>query len=821
MAVERVFGPSGDPTDPYNIDPMEGSEVELEDPLAGASTGDVVEHDDGSATVVMEDEDGGEADLASVPFPDNLAEAMSDEDLIELSSELVELFDADLQGRKEWEDAYVEGMDYLGIKAEERTKPWPGAAGVYHPLLMEAVVRFQSQAMGEVFPPQGPAKTRILGKETPEKVKLADRIEEELNYQLTQKMPDYRGETERLLFRLALVGSVFRKIYHDPIRHRMCAKFVPAEDFVVPYGETDLTTAERFTHINRISKNELKRFQVAGLYREVELSGPTSGQDDEVSEKEAEVTGVQPGTPGSERHTILEMHCDWDLGEDEVALPYVIAIDKDSGKVLSIRRNWRKNDPGRERRSWFVAYEYVPGLGFYGFGLIHLIGGITKSVTGILRQLIDAGTLSNLPGGLKSRGLRIKGDDTPIRPGEFRDVDVASGKIAEAITFLPYKEPSAVLMNLLGVLTEEGRRVGSIAEIDVGDMSSEAPVGTTLALLERAQKVMNAVQSRLHASMAKELKLVAEGIAEYMPEKYDFDIGDPQANRKKDFSATSVEVIPVSDPGATTMSQRVVQHQAALQMASQAPQVYDIPKLHRAGLEILGFKNADELVMLSDDHKPQDPITENMSILKGSPIKAFIFQDHQAHIAVHMAAMQDPKTQEMVGQSPNAPMIMGAAQAHLAEHMAYAYRQQMEQAMGQPLPPEGQEMTPEQEAQIARAAIPAAQQLLGQHQQEMAQQQAEAMAQDPLVQLQVQELALKQADMERKASEAASRLSLDADKAMLKAETDLAQIEAQKEIVGAQLGVDLMNKNADRETQVDIAAKQIAAQRAKPKGTSQ
>jgi hypothetical protein len=805
------MGPGGDPTDPYNLDPDQANTVELDDPALAGSTGDVVHHDDGSATVVMDDESSEGVDFSSAPFDANLADYLDKDDLTEVSNELVELFEADSNGRKEWEDAYVEGMDYLGLKVEDRSKPWPGAAGVYHPLLMEAVVRFQSQAMGEIFPPAGPAKTRILGKESADKNKLAQRVQEELNYQLTCRMPDYRGETERMLFRLALVGSVFRKVYFDPIRRRMCAKFIPAEDFVVPYGETDLSTAERFTHVCRMSGNELKRMTVAGIYRDIDLPDPTEVSGDDVADKQGEITGVKAMSPGSERHTLLEFHCDWDFGEAEYALPYIVTLHKDSGEVLAIRRNWKEDDEAKERRSYFVAYEYVPGLGFYGFGLIHLIGGITKSVTGILRQLIDAGTLSNLPGGLKSRGLRIKGDDTPIRPGEFRDVDVASGKIAEAITFLPYKEPSAVLMNLLSMLSEEGRRVGSIAEIDVGDMNAEAPVGTTLALLERAQKVMNAVQSRLHASLEKELKLIAEGIGQYMDPKYDFDVGY-EANRQQDFQAAAFEVIPVSDPGATTMSQRVVQHQAALQMASQAPQVYDIPKLHRQGLEILGVKDAEELVPLPEEEKPQDPITENMNILKGSPVKSFIFQDHQAHIAVHMSAMQDPQIQQMVGQSPNAPMIMSAAQAHIAEHVAYAYRQQMEQLMGTQLPAEGQELNPQQEAQLARLAIPAAQKLLGQHQQEAAQQQAQQMAQDPLVQLQARELAVKEADQVRKAATDQAKIVLDGQKAQLKAKVELARIDSSKEIAAAQMGVDMMEGQKDREAEAERSADQIAAQ---------
>lgn len=824
MAVERLIQP--DPNDPFDLLPAEDEDFDIET----VEVDGVLENDDGSMDVVLEQ--GGEAGTLPAEHDANLAESMDEDELVKLSGELTELFDADVASRKDWEDAYLEGLDFLGIKVEERSKPWPGAAGVYHPMLMEAVVRFQSQAMQEIFPPAGPAKTRILGKETPEKLKKARRVQEELNYHLTCRMPDYRGETERLLFRLGLVGSVFRKIYFDPIRKRPSAKFVPAEDFVVPYGETDLSTAERFTHINRLSENELKRYQIAGLYRDVEL-GEGSVVATDVSDKEGELTGVKPSSPGTERHTILEMHVDYDLGEDPqgVPLPYVVTLDKDSGEVLAIRRNWEEQDDGRNRRSWFVAYEYVPGLGFYGFGLVHLIGGIAKSVTAILRQLIDAGTLSNLPGGLKSRGLRIKGDDTPIRPGEFRDVDVVGGKIAEAITFLPYKEPSAVLHNLLQQLVEEGRRVGSIADVDVGDMSSEAPVGTTLALLERAQKVMSAVQSRLHASLGKELKLIAHIISKDMPDQYDFEVdvdANEQVSRQADFASTAVEIIPVSDPGATTMSQRVVQHQAALQMASQAPQVYDIPKLHRVGLEILGIKEAEEIVKLAEDHKPVDPISENMALIQGQPVKAFIHQDHNAHIAVHMAAVQDPKIAQMVGQSPNAQLIMAAAQAHIAEHMAFAYRMAMEQAMGGPLPQPGEEIPPEMEAEIARAAVPAAQQILAQNQQVAAQEEAQQLAQDPLVQLQARELAVKEIDQQRKAETDFAKIMVDAQKSKMKTELELARIEAQKEIEGMRLGVHIAESAADMEQRaaesaekLGIEAEKVRASKAKatkPKG---
>jgi hypothetical protein len=759
--------------DPFGL-LEEETEVEVEPVLL---EGDGEEAPDGSITFNFgEDEEDEELD----PVHDaNLAVKMGKDRLAEIAREVIEAVDSDKAGRREWEDAYTSGLDYLGVKEEKRTKPWNGASGVFHPLLMEAVVRFQSQAMQEIYPPAGPAKTRILGKDTAQNRSLAIRVQDELNYQLTQKMPEYRGETERLLFRLALVGSCFRKIYYDPLKQRPRSMFVPAEDFLVPFGESDLAGAERFTHILRLSKNEMKKMQASGLYREVEMSDPTFIAD-EIEDKKAQITGVEPNSPGSDRYTVYEAHMDLDLGEGEVCLPYVVCIDESTETVLSIRRNWKEEDPAKERCSWFVSYEYVPGLGFYGLGLIHLIGGIAKSVTSIQRQLIDAGTLSNLPGGLKSRDLRIKGDDTPIRPGEFRDVDVPSGKVSDAITFLPYKEPSGVLYQLMQQLVEEGRRVGSIAEIDVGDMSGEAPVGTTLALLERAQKVMSAVQARLHASLAKELKMIACIIRDDMPPEYDYNPGNDKQryDRQKDFSQASVEIVPVSDPGATTMSQRVVQHQAAIQMASQAPQLYDMPKLHRIGLEILGIKDADELVPSAQEMTPADPVSENMAVLQGKPVKAFISQDHEAHLAVHMAAAQDPKMQQLIGQSPQAAVIGSAMQAHIAEHLGFLYRSQIEQQMGSALPPPGEPLPPEAEAQIARAAVPAAQALLQKHQQEQAQQEAAAVAQDPLVQLQAKELALEQAKIENKAANDAAKLELSAKQGEVRAMVEVARIAA-------------------------------------------
>lgn len=738
---------------------------------------------DGSVTISFDDGKNAPVTLPE-EFDANLAEALDEDKLRDIADEVIEAVDADKAGRKEWEEAYKDGLDYLGIKEEERTVPWNGASGVYNPLLMEAVVRFQSQAMQEIFPPAGPAKTRILGKDTPQNRSLAVRVQDELNYQLTQKMTEYRGETERLLFRLALVGACFRKIYFDPIKKRPRSMFVPAEDFLVPFGESDLACAERFTHILRLSKNDMTRMQKSGQYREVDLQDPTFTSD-EIADKKAELTGVEPQSPTQDRYEVYEAHIDLDLGEDEsgIPLPYVVSIDAQSKEVLAIRRNWRENDETRERCSWFVAYEYVPGLGFYGMGLIHLIGGIVKSATSLQRQLIDAGTLSNLPGGFKSRSMRIKGDNTPIMPGEWRDVDIPTGKMSESIMPLPYGEPSGVLFQLMQQLIEEGRRVGSIADVDVGDMSGEAPVGTTLALLERAQKVMSAVQARLHASLARELKQIAYVIETDMGPDYDYNPGGDKKkyDRKKDFAQASVEIVPVSDPGATTMSQRVVQHQAAIQMASQAPQLYDMPKLHRIGLEILGIKDADELVPSAEEQKPADPVSENMAILQGKPVRAFVSQDHEAHLAIHMAAAQDPKMQAMIGQSPQAAQIGAAMQAHLAEHMAFAYRQQIEQQMGAQLPPHGEELPPEVEAQVARAAVPAARALLQQHQQEDAQQKAAAVAADPLVQLQTEELAIKRAQVESKDEIEHMKLALQAESAKSRTMLEVLRILAQNQ----------------------------------------
>ena len=763
---------------------------------------DTEEHEDGSVTVSFGDDEDKE--LKDAPFEANLVDYLSDTELGHLENKLLELFEADDTSRAEWVRAYIEGLDLLGIKMEDRTKPWPGACGVYHPVLAEAVVRFEAQAIMELFPPQGPAKTKIMGTETPDLMATADRVKEELNYILIEDMTDYRDETESLLFRLPLAGSAFRKVYYDTVHKRPSAKFVPAEDFVVAYGESDLRSAGRYTYIDRISVNELKRRKASGFYADVELGEPTPTFDD-VEKKEGELTGVKQVSEGDDRYVILEMHVDLDIDElgiddandDEVALPYIVHLEKESGKILAVYRNWDQGDELKQKKCYFIHYKYLPGLGFYGLGLIHLIGGLAKSSTSILRQLVDAGTLSNLPGGLKSRGLRIKGDDSPIRPGEFRDVDVSSGDIQKNITFLPYKEPSAVLYQLLGNIVDEARRVGSIADLEVGDMNQEAPVGTTLALMERALKVMSAVQARCHASLQQELRLIAACVKNFMGPHYKWDT-DNQFNRTQDFA--SVDIIPVSDPGATTMSQRVVQYQAVIQLASQNPQIYDMRKLNLDMLNVLGIKDATSLVPDPTNIPPMDPVSENQNIIKGSPVKAYDYQDHSAHMAVHMAMAQDPQIKAMIGQSPNAGVVEQAMASHMADHLAFAYRQQIEKQLGTSLPPQGMPLPQDVETQVSQLVAKAAPQLLQQNQDAAAQQQAQQQAQDPLIQMQQQELAIKQSELALKAQIENAKLELDGMKAALKDATERLRIETQAKIEGTKIGVEAGKKRAELHT---------------------
>lgn len=726
-------------------------------------------------------------------FEDNLAEYMSENELSLLAGELIDAYEEDISSRKDWIQTYVDGLDLLGMKIEERTEPWAGACGVVHPLLAEALVKFQSETIMETFPAAGPVKTKIIGKETPEKKEAADRVQADMNFRLTEEMPEYRPEHERMLWGLGLSGNAFKKVYYDPSMGRQTSIFVPSEDVVVPYGASSLKTAERVTHVMRKTENELRKLQVAGFYRDIDLGDPVNTIE-EIEKKIAEKLGFR--ATSDDRYRILEMHVDIDLpgyedvdedGEETgIALPYIITLEKNNQKVLSIRRNWRPDDKLKLKRNHFVHYGYIPGFGFYYFGLIHLIGAFAKSGTSILRQLVDAGTLSNLPGGLKSRGLRIKGDDTPITPGEFRDVDVPSGSIRDNILPLPYKEPSQVLAALMNQIIEEGRNFANSANLKISDMSGESPVGTTLAILERTLKVMSAIQARIHYSMHEEFRLLKEIIRDFMPPDYSYEPvdGDPTV-KQSDYDL--VDVLPVSDPNASTMAQKVVQYQAVLQLAAGAPQLYDLPLLHRQMLDVLGIKNASKLVPMQDDQRPRDPVTENMDILKGKPVKAFMYQDHEAHIAVHQMAMQDPKVMGLLQQNPNAQGMQAAMMAHINEHLGYEYKKQIEAQIGMQIPEYEDEQTiPEyMETQIAQRAAQASQQLLQQHQMEAQQQQAQQQMQDPIIQMQMQELQIKQAEVQRKIAKDQADAAAK-DKQM---QVEMARIDAQKEIAGANMAM--------------------------------
>jgi hypothetical protein len=759
----------------------------------------MVELEDGSVEISFGEEN---EDIDMAPFDANLAEYLDDKQLQEISGDLEEAIDGDTAARRDWADSYVAGLDVLGMKYEERTEPWENACGVYSNILAEAAIRFQAEAMSETFPAAGPVKTKILGEATKEKEDAALRVKTDMNYELTEVMVEYRPEHERLLYSLGLAGSAFKKVYYDPNMGRQTALYIPAEDVIVPYGASNIESAERVTHVMRKTKNEVVKLQAAGFYREVELGDPVSFFTD-IEEAKAEQSGIS--LTSDDRYTILEVHADLIIdgvdteGEDDdlqIAKPYVVTLEKGTGKILAIRRNWNLDDPLMLKRQHFVHYAYVPGFGFYGLGLIHIIGGYAKAGTSIIRQLVDAGTLSNLPGGLKSRGLRVKGDDTPIGPGEFRDVDVPSGSIRDNIMPLPYKEPSQTLLALLQQITEEGRRLGAISDMNISDMSANAPVGTTLALLERTLKPMAAVQSRVHYAMKQEFKLLRKIIAEYAPEEYMYvpDRGEPRA-RRADYAM--VEVIPVSDPNSSTMAQRVVQYQTVLQMAQATPQIYDLPQLHRQMIEVLGIKNADKLVPTKDDIKPSDPVSENMNVLVGKPIKAFIYQDHAAHIATHQAFMQDPSIMAFIGQNPAAQQIMAALSAHMAEHVAFQYRQQMEAQLGVPLNAPNEEMPEEFEVKLAGLLAQAGQQLTQENQAKAAQAAAQQKLQDPIIQMQQAELQLKQQEQQRKAAkdqadaaEAAARLQLDAQKAQTTAAIESSRIAAQNKQAQAKNDLD-------------------------------
>ena len=760
-------------------------------------------------------------------FSANLAEELPEQYLAELSSNLLGDFSNDINSRKDWLETYVDGLELLGLKIEQRSEPWEGACAVYHPLLSEALVKFQAETMMETFPAAGPVKTSIIGKETPECLEAAARVQENMNYQLMDKMPEYRPEHERMLWGLGLAGNAFKKVYYDPALQRQVSVFVTAEDMVVPYGASNLETAERVTHVMRKTKQELHNLQQMGFYRDIELGDP--GYDlDEVEKKIAEQMGFD--ATNDDRYKILEMNVDLDLEgyEDEddgektgIALPYVVTIDKGTTEILAVRRNWKQEDKQKARRQHFVHYGYIPGFGFYCFGLIHLVGGFAKSGTMLLRQLVDAGTLSNLPGGFKARGLRIKGDDTPIGPAEWRDVDVPSGSIRDNLMPLPYKEPSQVLSVLMDKIVSEGRRFASASDMKVSDMSANSPVGSTLAILERTLKVMSAVNARIYYSMKKEFSLLKDIIRDYTDPDYQYDpsTGTPGA-KQEDYN--KVNLIPVADPNAATMAQKVVQYQAVMQLAQSNPDIYDLPVLNRQMLEVLGIKNIDKLIPDKEDIKEANPVTENMNLINGKPVKAFIYQDQEAHITTHMAFINDPKIREMIGQSTKANAIIAAMEAHVAEHIAFEYRKQIEEQLGVPLPAPDEVLPEDVEVELSRLVARAGEQLLQKDQAEFQQEQAQQQQQDPLVQMQQAELQIKQQEAQVKAQKTMADIELDKaklefDKYKMESgfERDLmlekARIDSQQAIVGAKIGAEAQMEQANNQVKQVIKGAELGA----------
>jgi hypothetical protein len=832
MAIDKSLSQAPMGLDAINIADMENTEPDLEITIEDPESVELDIHGQPILRIEKgEDEEG---------FDDNLAEYIDEGELAQIAGDLIGEFDEDISSRKDWMQTYVDGLQLLGMTIEERSEPWEGACGVYHPLLSETLVRFQAETIMETFPAAGPVKTVIIGKETQDKKDAAERVADDMNYQLTEKMKEFRPEHERMLWGLGLSGNAFKKVYFDPAIGRQVSLFVPAEDLVVPYGASNLDSSPRVTHVMRKTENEVKKLMYAGFWRDIDLGEPVDSFD-EVEKKIAEKMGFRATV--DDRYKILEMQVDLDLpgyedtdedGEPTgIALPYIVTIDKATSKILAIRRNWRPEDEHKKKRSHFVHYGYIPGFGFYCFGLIHLIGAFAKSGTSILRQLVDAGSLSNLPGGFKARGMRVKGDDTPIAPGEWRDVDVPAGTMRDNFLPLPYKEPSQVLAALMDKIIEEGRRFASAADLQISDMSAQAPVGTTLAILERTLKVMSAVQARIHYSFKEELRLLRDIIRDYTPDTYSYVPveGRPGAKRS-DYD--NVDVIPVSDPNAATMAQKITQYQAVLQLAQGAPQIYNLPKLHRQMLDVLGIKNANQLVKLPEDQKPTDPITENQNILMMKPVKAFLYQDHQAHISVHMSAMQDPKIMQMVGQNPNAQAMQQAMQAHINEHIAYEYRKQMEAEMDLDLPfhpdeEDGEQigMPPEIEVRVSQLAAKAAQALLQRDTQEMQAKQAQQAQQDPIVQMQMQELQLKAQEVQLKQKKILADAAGKADQI----EIEKQRIAAQKEIAAMQVGAksqaDKMNLAAKHELEgtrmgIDIAKtkEQLRMQQTRSKDVS-
>ena len=792
--------------------PEEAIEIEIVDPEeVTISTGDM-------ELTLSKDEFSGD------DFDANLAEELDEGALEEMASQLSGDIDADRNSRGDWEKAYVNGLKLMGLQIEERTEPWNGASGVFHPMITEAVVRFQSETITETFPAQGPVRTKIVGKETAEKKEASIRVQDDMNFQLTEVMQEFRPEHERMLWSLPATGSAFKKVYFDPNLGRQVSVFVPAEDILLPYGTSEIQTCYRVTHVMRKTKNDILKLQVAGFYLDDDIGDPDKATD-EINKAKDKETGFSD--LNDDRFTLYESHVDLDLpgfeDKDEdgeptgIALPYVVTMVRGTNQVLSIRRNWRPDDELKLKRQHFVHYQYIPGFGAYGFGLFHLIGGFANSATSLMRQLIDAGTLSNLPGGLKSRGLRIKGDDTPIAPGEFRDADVGSGTLRDNILPLPYKEPSQVLFTLLNSVVEEGRRFAATADLQVSDMSANSPVGSTLALLERQLKVMTAVQARVHFALKQELQLLAGIIRDYTPDEYTYEPDGEVGPRAKGSDYDNVNILPVSDPNAATLSQRVVQYQAVIQLAQSAPQIYNLPELHRGMLDVLGIKNADKLVPLPDDQKPKDPVTENQDVLKGSPVKAFQYQDHQAHIQVHMSAMQDPIIMQLIGQNPKAQMLQAAMMAHIAEHVGYGYRQKIEQQLGMALPPEDEKLPPEIEIALSGMMAQAAQQVLQQNKASAAQEQAQQQAKDPVLQMQQQELQIKQQELQLKQQKLKVEAAGDADELRLKER----QIEGNLELEGMKVAIDMQAAKAKLASDQERAGVQMGIDIAKSRADAQ
>jgi len=780
----EIVLPDGRPVSEYQ-EPQEDMGTVVEIGISG----------EGGVTVEIDLPDGED-------FYANLVDEFDDEDTLEkLASELLSDFDGDLNARKDWLQIYIDGIELLGLKIEDRSEPWQGACGVYHPLLSEALVKFQSETIMETMPPSGPVKAKVIGKETPENLKAATNITENMNHWITDKMPEYRGEHERMLWGLGLSGNAFKKVYYDPAVDRPVSIYVPAEDIVVPYGASSLDSAERVTHIMRKTENEVKKLQAAEFYADVKLGSPDDYELDDVEQKIAENMGFS--ATSDDRYKILEFHVELDLegfkdtdedgDETGIALPYVVTIEKSSQEVLAIRRNWMEDDEAKNKRQHFIHYPYIPGFGFYAFGLVHLLGSFAKSGTSLIRQLVDAGTLSNLPGGFKTKGMRIKGDDTPISPAEFRDVDVASGTIRDNIMTLPYKEPSQVLFQLMQNIVEEGRRFASISDMKASDMSTQAPVGTTLAILERTLKVMSSVQARVHAAMKQEFQLLAEIIKDNTSTNYGYNPTEGDKSVKQS-DYDMVEIVPVSNPNTSTMAQKVVQYQTVLQLAQTSPELYDLPQLHKQMLQTIGVQNVDKLVPTEEDQKPKDPVSENMDIISNKPAKAFLYQDHESHIKVHMNAMQDPIVQKLMANNPNAEKFAAALQTHIADHLALGYRIQIEEQLGTPLPPQDEQLPPEIEAQLSRLLADASDQLLQKNQAEAQQEQAQQQAQDPIVQMQQQEMQLKQGELQRKAAKdeadnqiAQAELQLETAKLVAMGVKDEAEINLKRIVEGAKL----------------------------------